>query len=169
MIRLTIEDEKTFISRCLDDFSLIVKKELDNNGISVADFDDKHELLAAYCALKARRVWSNPRRVHTASGLSIPDNLILGFDNLVEKFTNGQDVNCHLSRQVELLDSNDLLYYDWGISHFHIGTSLESDGFIKRTGPLVFAVVKPSDVYIITIGQHGQWANTEMISIIDSN
>jgi hypothetical protein len=57
----------------------------------------------------------------------------------------------HLNRRRDL----DLLLNDWGIHHLHISTAIESDGFVARDGPLIFAVFKPLVAYLIEVMNHG--------------
>lgn len=45
---------------------------------------------------------------------------------------------------------------DWGIRHFHLGLKLESDGFVERTGPVLFARVAEDKVYFIDVKEHGK-------------
>lgn len=163
-----LKPENEFVSQLLSDFEAILRDELRNHGYDPDAITDQTLLIAAYGSLCARRVVSKPRTVHINNDIAVPENMKEGFDSLMDKFRNGADVNPHLSRFSAKTDSNDMLFYDWNISHFHLGTSIESDGFIKRTGPLAYAVVKENDVYIIDVLEHGNWSEISLISIIDS-
>ena len=68
----------------------------------------------------------------------------------------------HLGRRQDL----DLLLNDWGIHHLHVSTQVESDGFVRRDGPIIFAIFKPNLAYLIDIMKHGDWACEHMIRVI---
>ena len=74
----------------------------------------------------------------------------------------GDDVNSHLSKTILSDNFEDPLLNDWGIHHFHLGESVYN-GFAERTGPLLFALVKDSDVYFINVLAHGAWSEQELI------
>jgi len=58
---------------------------------------------------------------------------------------------------------------DWGIHHFHLGTSLGRDGFVNRTGPLLYGVVLPDRVLGLQIFDHANWTNRLLIEILHCN
>lgn len=58
---------------------------------------------------------------------------------------------------------------DWGIYHLHLGTILEGDGFVKRTGPLLFARFDNENAYLINVMIHGSWTKQEMIRVLHDN
>ena len=55
---------------------------------------------------------------------------------------------------------------DWGLHHLHLTTEMESDGFVKRTGDLLFAAFTDDDAYLIGIYPHGSWALKDLIEIV---
>jgi hypothetical protein len=92
---------------------------------------------------------------------------------IVGLLETGQEVSQHLSRSVtiayqpkpEKLKSLgkyrdlDLLLNDWGVHHLHLSTELDSDGFVKRTKPVLFAIFRHETAYLINIFGHGDWAS----------
>lgn len=158
-----------FTARMESDFDTILRDEFRSKGYNPDVITEKDELRFAYFSTCSRRVTTKPRTVHTPQNFQVDDSVAAGFDELVRKFENGENVNPHLSRSIDSIDSKDKLFYDWGINHFHLGTQMDGNGFIQRTGPLVFAMVKQNDVYIIKIDNHGTWTNKDLIEIIDSN
>jgi hypothetical protein len=60
----------------------------------------------------------------------------------------------------------DLLISDWGLHHLHLTSEMEADGFVKRTGDLLFAAFTDDDAYLIGIYPHGSWALHELVEIL---
>jgi hypothetical protein len=58
---------------------------------------------------------------------------------------------------------------DWGVYHFHLGTVIEGDGFIERTGPLLYARVLPDRILCLQILAHQNWTNRDLIEICHAN
>jgi len=48
----------------------------------------------------------------------------------------------------------------------HISTVSEADGFVERNGPIIFAIFKPERAYLVDVGNHGDWANENLIRTI---
>ncbi len=173
-IEATLPPLSDFVEQLAEDLCQIIRDEVVQKGFICPTFDvdpqkNRHALIAAYCGMLGRRVSQSNRRVHLSPSLSVPDEVAEGFNLLVRKFENGEDVNPHLNKFSAKLDKNDQLLYDWGINHFHLGTTLDHSGFIQRTGPIVYAIVKENDVYIITVSEHGHWADKDLLEIVDAN
>ena len=95
-------------------------------------------------------------------------------DELVSRFLDGEDISYYLSKRAHKPSEFDELLYDWGIYHFHLGQTIDSSGFISRTGPILFARLDDNYVYCINIFCHGRgvappWNKQEMIEIIHEN
>ena len=80
----------------------------------------------------------------------------------------------HLSQRLLEPEYRDLLLYDWGIHHLHLGiASCEKDPrFVARTNELLYVRVEPNDLYCIDILTHDPvdgFANQRLISIIHDN
>jgi hypothetical protein len=58
----------------------------------------------------------------------------------------------------------DPLWLHWDIYHLHF--KAQTDG---RTGYLIFAMIKDYDIYMIDIKEHEQWADQDILSIVDEN
>jgi hypothetical protein len=93
-------------------------------------------------------------------------SLVLLLEN---KIVIGEDILSHLSRKLKNLDEIDDLLYDWGIFHMHLGTTFESDGYIKRTGPLLFGFYDDENFYFLNVMPHGSWTRQEMLRTIHRN
>lgn len=174
VVEATLQPQGEFVDQLVEDLCQIIRNEVEHKGFICPTFDidprkNRHALITAYCSMLGRRVAPAKRRVHLNPSLSVPDEVAGGFELLVRKFENGEDVNPHLNKFSAKLDKNDQLLYDWGINHFHLGTALDPSGFIKRTGPIAYAIVKENDVYIITVTEHGHWSDKDLLEIVDTN
>jgi hypothetical protein len=63
-------------------------------------------------------------------------------------------------REWEYVDS---MLADFDIHHFHSGTTLDGDGFYKRSGPLLYVRFDDANAYFVTVSDHGEWANSDLI------
>jgi hypothetical protein len=140
---------------------------------------DAADLLIIYFNWVNRAVPAKPRMVHCSTALSA--NPLTGdprykpaLDKIVAALKAGDDIKPHLSKDILCgygLGAGwrrdlDLMLNDWGIHHLHLSTVIEADGFAKRTGPLLFAVFRPADAYLIDIMEHGAWTREHAIQVI---
>jgi hypothetical protein len=116
-----------------------------------------------------RIVPSLKRKVYISKECTVPFIMKNGFDEIIRRFENGEDLKPYQSRLTKKSDINDLLLNDWAIHHFHLGDSLESDGYISRTGPLLYAMVTKDSAYLIAVLRHGQWTNKDLVQILHNN
>jgi hypothetical protein len=61
------------------------------------------------------------------------------------------------------------LLNDWGIHHLHLSEVDRGDGFVVRTGDLLFAVFRRNDAYLLDILGHGGWTDESLVEIAVSN
>ncbi len=151
-----------------NDWLRLIKTELESEGYDLTDLtDDKISIL--YYSLEKRLISKVPRKIYKASDFSCPEYLEEGLRQLEEKIKNGNDLKPHLSRKLKKLEDNDGLLFDWGIYHLHLGTVIESDGFVNRTGPLLHARFDNDSAYFINIFNHGAWTKQAMLKTIHYN
>ena len=58
---------------------------------------------------------------------------------------------------------------DWGIHHLHLGEKVELNGFIKRTGPLLYCCFKKGFVYFIDVLSHDDFTSQKLIKTLHEN
>jgi hypothetical protein len=142
------------------------------------------ELLIIYGNWHSRLISLGPRHVERshaldANFLSSDPRYKPGLDSIIAKLETGEDLTSHLSRGIRhgyrpSVGSNgnrqdlDLLLNDWGVHHLHLSTVFEADGFVKRTGPLLFAAFKPDRAFLIDIVDHGGWTRDSILQTIIS-
>lgn len=151
------------------DFVENLTAELADYNITVDITDDAETIKIKYFNFKKRLIPPVPRQLFKSNEFTCPDEHIKGLQLIEEKILKGEILLPHLSRQLTNLDYNDSLLNDWGIYHLHLGTSIEADGFIKRTGPVLFARFDMSSAYLINVMGHGSWTKQEMIRVLHDN
>jgi hypothetical protein len=92
----------------------------------------------------------------------------------IKKAESGQDLKPHLSTLIDKPDYKDLMFYDWGIFHFHLGTNPypKHQGFVARTDDLLFAIAHShtARIYLIDIHPHkGGFTNQDLLRILEEN
>jgi len=110
-----------------------------------------------------------PRQVHKAAGFVCPPAHEAGLALFEEKVRAGQPLRPHMSRATRNVDNRDGLLYAWGIHHFHLGTVQQPDGFMQRTGPLLYAMVRDEALYMISIVEHGAWTQQQILRNVYAN
>lgn len=125
--------------------------------------------------LQKKTITPGKRKVWFSREFSCPDVVRPGLDLLIAKFQNGETVVPHLSKDALKPSKFDELLYDWGIYHFHLGTTMDvTTGRIMRTGPILFAKVDAENVYCINVYSHDKaalppWCRQEMVEIVHRN
>ena len=152
------------------DWTAIQRAELVRIGYAVPANTTPKKLSLLFFNALFRRVPQRPRRVLKSRELQCPPELQAGLTWLEQRVINGDDLNPHLSRKTPTLDYDDALLNDWGIYHFHLGTTFLPNGLIQGTDPVLFARVTENDFYAICTGtHHNGWADLNWIEILHSN
>ena len=167
----------------LRDVVEIFRDQLVQVGYSAKDvygIADDEELLTAYYNATRRIVGAWPRTVHRASGFVVPKDpdQARALSTIEQKLQKGESVLPYLSRKIRDLSYNDLLFNDWGIHHFHLGTNIEEDSFVNRTGPLLYIVFGDAidfygkgntDAHLLAVMDHNDFATQELVEILHEN
>ncbi|MEX0997803.1 MAG: hypothetical protein WDZ45_12195 [Flavobacteriaceae bacterium] len=151
-----------------NDWIDIISQELlsDNYNILGLTAD---EISIQYFSDKKKIIKSKIRQIKKSDSFTCPDYLIEGLKLIEKKIINGENLRPHQSRSFKRLNSKDGMLFDWGIYHLHLGTKIERDGFINRTGPLLYLLIDDNFAYLIDIQDHGKWSKQEFLKIIDEN
>ena len=136
-------------------------------GIDISKVDEK-DLPIVYFNAQQRRIDQRPRKIEMSDDFQCPVELQEGWNKIQRQIYNGDDITPHLSKFVKDSDKKDEMLNDFGVHHFHLGTELKGD-FIKRTKPLLFALVTNECLHAIKIYEHGQWTNSEIVEVIHRN
>lgn len=158
---LIIDFKKDFVENLIS--------ELGDYSVSVPEPEDQEKVKLQFFNFKRRLIPKKRRKILRSKEFSCPQNLKNGLTLFEEKMIKGEDSYPHLSRNIKNLDYNDSLLNDWGIYHFHLGSTMEDDGFISRTGPVLFGRFDDNNFYFINVMDHGSWTKQEMIKVLHEN
>nr|WP_312323917.1 hypothetical protein [Acinetobacter oleivorans] len=145
--------------------NLAAKKNAINLGIELDPVAPAYMQLSNYLS---KRIKAAPRKVAVSKKFIIPTELLEGYEKLVEKIKNGEDINIYLSKKIEETMFSDRFLDDFGCVHFHLGSTLEK-GYIKRTGPIALAFVTNDEIFFIEIKPHGPytWTDKSVLEILN--
>ena len=171
------------------DLSRLIHREFDKHGISYGRSMTIDRLAARYLEMTIRQIHPAPRRVHFsdqtqaslgelsrrgAKDTSARDAWGAVF-RLRQILVEGGTVNAFLSRNIRRATGWDGLLWQYGLHHFHLGSESTRDGFVKRSGHLLFAIVAPQDVYFVDVRPHPprgggiEWVSQELLRIVHLN
>lgn len=146
-----------------------LRRELTAAGYPAQNPGDQREVCLQYFNYQKRRVDVRPRAVLESVQFVVPPDVQVGYTALKAKMQNGDDLRPHLSRLLARLNYDDPMLNDWGVHHFHLGTVIEGDGFVDRTGPLLYARVLPDRILCLQILAHQNWTNRDLIETWHTN
>ncbi len=131
---------------------------------------DERDVIRAYASIRHRRIRPRVRVVHKAS-YTVPSHLAYGEQQLLAKVAAGGDLWPHQSRQIGNVAAEDGMLNDYGIQHFHLGTSSDPKRphLIQGTKELLFAVLKENDFYALGVFDHSAWSKQALLDIIHAN
>lgn len=137
--------------------------------------DDLDTVLTNYLNLRRRLVPVVSWKIELSTEVknkTLPTKVQQGLTEFTKKAQDGEDLKPYLSTRITNPAYRDLMFYDWGIYHFHLGTELQTNGFIKRTNELLFALADPSSttMYLIDIHLHkDSFTNQNLLRILEEN
>ena len=146
------------------------KRKLILAGYSDPSPAEDEDIVRSYLNVRRRRVPIRPRDVHKAA-YSVPHHLVEGEEIFVAKVIAGDDLRPNQSTKLEQSDYEDGMLNDFGIQHFHLGTTEHPriPSFVARTDPLLFAMVQENDLYCIGYYKHGEWSRTTLLDVVHQN
>ncbi len=116
-----------------------------------------------------RRIKSQKRELHASKCLTkISAVHKPALREISDAIQNGHELLRFQSRFLKKIDYDDMMLGDWGIHHFHLNTTIEADGYVKRTDELLFARFTEKDAYLVGIYNHGDWTDRNIIETIHS-
>jgi hypothetical protein len=159
----------------ISDLKEVITEKLSRLGHRPAPEEDIDTLLIRSLNL-ARRVppiieWTVKQSKELAIK-SLRPEIRLGLEQFIKKAESGQNLKPHLSKKSDDPDYKDLMFYDWGVFHFHLGTNSNPNHneFVERTGDLLFAIADSNTarMYLIDIHPH-RFTNQKLLRIVKDN
>ena len=137
------------------DLSRLIQDQFDKHGISYGSSMTLDRLVARYFEMNIRLIHPAPRHVHFSNQTydSLGELSRRGKDDtsarnawaavfrLRQLLVEGANVNAFLSKNLRRATSWDGLLWHYGMHHFHLGSETNKDGFVKRSGHMLFAIV----------------------------
>ena len=133
------------------------------------------DTVEGFLNLQTRLVSRAPRAVHRSRELDAKALAAwnrAGLELIEGKARRGEDLAPHLSTRNRNANYDDALMNEWGIHHFHLGRMRTRSGFNSRTEALLFAVVRPDDLYLVDVLDHDRadgFANRSLIEVVHRN
>lgn len=142
-------------------------------------------IVIVYLNWRARFIPTGPRRVLlsrelVASAKYAEHRPVV--DAIAAKIESGQDLTPHLSKGIKTVHAPasmrgaggrradlDRLVAEWGIHHLHLSLDVRSDGFVPRTGDLLFGFFAEDAAFLIGVFPHGSWARQAIAEIAVRN
>lgn len=166
------------IANFQEDLRRQLSQRLHRSGITLDAALHPWDVAVRYFDFKRRMIPARRRSVVCSRELEhrplSPDHQA-GLDAIIDDMQVGRHIGPYLTKRWMDLDFNDILFNDWGVCHLHLGgRSTDKDGFVKRTGPVLFACITPNQFYMVDIMQHGRqnqtvFAQKRIIQIIHDN
>jgi hypothetical protein len=150
------------------DWITAIRAEFASEGFDHSQLNDQ-DCAIRWQAWKRRLVLSGARSVQCAKSFSCPPKLEQGLKDLEAAITAGNAIWPWQSKLIDKPSFEDGLFNDYRTTHFHLGVGYEKNGYINRTGELLFAVVDDKSFYEVGIYKHGDWFELEILDIVDSN
>jgi len=155
------------------DWLAILKAEICKLGYNADPKLDARSISETYFNIQRLLISANPRKVLISKEFSCPGYLTSGLDLIKDKVRKGENLKPHQSYQFTNPNYNDRLLNDWGIHHLHLGKQIQKNGFVERTGHVLFARVTHDTFYLLDVMNHspGQqpWIKKILVEIIHNN
>ncbi|WP_133249406.1 hypothetical protein [Stenotrophomonas sp. SPM] len=151
------------------DWSSDLKDMIRALGVDPLESADLTSLAVQYRMLVQRIVQPGRREVKYATQFECPKDKEAALADFVVASNEGSSLRKYQSRLTRDGTYKDAMLISWGIQHFHLHQVVESDGFVERTDPLLFAIVNSDAVYCIGFWGHGDWSEQEIIGIVHDN
>lgn len=122
-----------------------------------------------YQRYKCRIIEKRARAVFEATGLVVPWAYRTAYEEIVDSIKAGKCLKKYQSRKLKNLHYDDDMLSHWGIQHLHLSQNVEQDGFVTRTGALLFIHFSDSEAHVLGLFAHGAWCDLDLIQLIHNN
>jgi len=155
------------------DLQHIMSSDMSSRGLNLASCDNLRQSIFNYLNTVRRIIPKQQYSIEISPRLkakikSLPQNLQVGIKSVISEASSGADLLPRHSRRIKNNDYSDPLLNDWGIFHLHLGDTIESDGFIKRSGELLYVFIHKDHLYFLDVLKH-EWADRSLVEVIHKN
>ena len=124
------------------------------------------DVIYAYQRYRFQLIPECPRQVIVPDDLHIDEEHRQAYQQIVSRIENGEALWPYQSEYIDDVDFDDQMLCHWGVQHLHLGKTFKPNGFIKRTGPLLFAVFTDDAAHMVGIYPHQKWTDLSIIETI---
>lgn len=143
------------------------------------------ELLIIYFNWLNRHIAPRRRRVHQSKEFKVGSNrleqdLQAALRKILKDIRHGKNLTRYLSKRVTTAyvprserkpglrkrPDLDLLLNAWGVHHLHVSKELGPDGFVVRSGPLLFVAFTATDAYVIDVMTHQDFHRRRILEVM---
>src|SRR6476469_10058438 len=115
------------------DVAEMLREALISAGYVLTGTETPDEICRTYHRIERRRIQPFIRKVLLSGEFSCPPEYQSGRDLIKAKSERGEPLKPHQTRLLKISEKDDALLKDWGIHHRHLGTTMEADGYMKRS------------------------------------
>lgn len=128
----------------------------------------KQHIIYEYSNLRERLIPIRPREIVYSKNFIINPKYKEGLKSLERKIQNGEDLTTHLSRKIFQADFSDGLLFDFGIYHLHLGILPDKNHpkLVQGYKDVLYAVFTDDKAFFIRIDDHRNWANLDLLKIV---
>lgn len=115
---------------------------------------------------RARRIPQRPRSVTWSTNAIAAATTHPAIRQIAFALAAGQDVSPWLSTSIVTKKDQpkaDLMFNDWQISHFHLGSVFSKPSRVARTKNLLFAFVAHDRAVLLDVKPHGAWTMLDLL------
>jgi hypothetical protein len=117
----------------------------------------------------ARRVPQRPRAVVESTEVVAASAKYSAIELIARQLRNGGDVSPWLHDKIRKAKADaraDMMFNDWQILHFHLGTVFESSTKVKRSEELLFSYITADKAILLDVHRHGAWAMRDLLRVL---
>lgn len=161
------------------DMEIILLKKLNEINIPFDPASNFEDICERYFAVKDRIPRKQKWKTFASEDIqktlySSTNALKTGYKKLIRASHRGTYLQPWIHNGI-YSNTNDLMLYEWGISHFHLGNNLVSNSqgvqVIERTREILYGFVNytNSTIYLIDIYFHSGFSRQEILNSLDRN
>jgi len=145
-----------------------IRTNLAEHGFDPSDYDDR-ECAVRWWSWQRRTVKPRKRQILRAGTFTCPPALQAGLSVFEMAALDGEPLWPWQSRLIDDHSFEDQMFNDFGLLHFHLGDGLRNDGYVNRTGKLLFALITRDAVHEVGIFNHQDWFELDLLNIVEAN
>lgn len=128
-------------------------------------------LIHLYYNLKSKIPSAKRRIVHKCSSFVVPPQYQAGINMIEDEIKNGKELWPRLSRQIFKADFCDMMMFDFGICHLHLGINNDVNypALIQGTSDILYVMFTEEEAIFVRIDKHGLWNDRKLLEEIDTD